>query len=182
MKSSNTRKLVMAALCVALGLVLPITFHAIPNAGSIFLPMHIPVLLCGFIAGWPFGLLCGIVTPLLSSVFTGMPPMSLLPGMLCELAVYGVVSGLLYARLNAGNRVANLYLSLIPAMLAGRVVSGILNATLFSVGRYSMHIWLTASFVTALPGIVIQLVVIPVLVAVLQKAKLVETPHLQHAQ
>ena len=64
MGNSKTRKLVMAALCVALGLILPTVFHAVPNAGSIFLPMHLPVLLCGFICGWPYGLVCGALTPL----------------------------------------------------------------------------------------------------------------------
>lgn len=177
----NTRKLVLAALCVALGLVLPMVFHMIPNAGSILLPMHIPVLLCGFICGWPFGLACGIVTPLLSNLFTGMPPMAVLPGMVCELAVYGLVSGLLYARLNTGKRALNLYLALVPAMLAGRVVAGVLNALLFSAGKYTLQAWLAASFVTALPGIVVQLLVIPLLVAVLQKARLADTPHLQRA-
>lgn len=176
MGNSKTRKLVMAALCVALGLILPTVFHAVPNAGSIFLPMHLPVLLCGFICGWPYGLVCGALTPLLSSILTSMPPLAILPGMLCELATYGFVSGMLYAHLHTPKRAVNLYGTLVLAMLAGRIVSGVLNALLFSAGNYSMQAWLAASFVTALPGIVIQLVAVPVLVAVLQKAKLAEVP------
>ena len=92
---SNTKRMILTALFVALGVVLPMAFHSIPNAGSIFLPMHIPVLLCGLICGWAYGLGCGVLAPLLSSLMTGMPPAAILPGMLCELAVYGLVSGLL---------------------------------------------------------------------------------------
>lgn len=68
MKQSATRKLVMAAMCAALGVVLPQAFHMVPNAGSVLLPMHIPVLLCGLACGWPYGLACGILAPLLSSL------------------------------------------------------------------------------------------------------------------
>ena len=65
---TNTKRLILAGLCVALGIVLPVAFHSVANAGSIFLPMHIPVLLCGLICGWPYGLACGVIRPLLSSV------------------------------------------------------------------------------------------------------------------
>lgn len=169
----QTKRLILAALCVALGVVLPLAFHAVANAGSIFLPMHIPVLLCGLICGWPYGLACGILTPLLSSVFTGMPPMAYLPSMLCELAVYGFVSGLLMRQIKTGKLLADLYLSLIAAMLAGRFVFGLLNALIFRAGSYSLAIWVSASFITALPGIVIQLAVIPALVLALKKSRLI---------
>ncbi len=169
----QTKRLILAALCAALGVVLPLAFHAVANAGSIFLPMHIPVLLCGLICGWPYGLACGILTPLLSSVFTGMPPMAYLPGMLCELAVYGFVSGLLMRQIKTGKLLADLYLSLITAMLAGRLVFGLLNALIFRAGSYSLAIWVSASFITALPGIVIQLAVIPALVLALKKSRLI---------
>ena len=174
MKTFTTRRLVMGALCVALGIVLPLVFHSVPNGGSIFLPMHIPVLLCGFLCGWPLGALCGVVTPLLSAIFTGMPPMAILPSMICELAVYGLVSGLLYHRVHTGKPLQDLYLCLAASMLAGRVVSGVVQALLFSAGKYTLTAWLTASFVTALPGILIQLVLLPVLITALQKAKLAE--------
>ena len=169
----QTKRLILAALCAALGVVLPLAFHAVANAGSIFLPMHFPVLLCGLICGWPYGLACGILTPLLSSVFTGMPPMAYLPGMLCELAVYGFVSGLLMRQIKTGKLLADLYLSLITAMLAGRLVFGLLNALIFRAGSYSLAIWVSASFITALPGIVIQLAVIPALVLALKKSRLI---------
>ena len=92
---TNARQLVMAALCAALGVVLPVALHSIPNAGSILLPMHIPVLLCGLVCGPVYGLGCGVLTPLLSSLITGMPPAAVLPSMLCELAAYGLAAGLL---------------------------------------------------------------------------------------
>ena len=84
-----------SALCVALGVVLPVAFHSIPNAGSVLRPMHIPVRLCGLVCGPVYGLLSGILTPLLSSMITGMPPMAYLPSMLCELAAYGLAAGVL---------------------------------------------------------------------------------------
>ena len=118
----NTKQLVLAALCVALGVVLPVAFHSIPNAGSVLLPMHIPVLLCGLVCGPVYGLLSGILTPLLSSMITGMPPMAYLPGMLCELAAYGLVSGVLWHK--AKHTVPMMYASLVTAMVAGRLVWG----------------------------------------------------------
>lgn len=173
MKNNNVRKLVFAALCVALGVILPIAFHSIPKAGSIFLPMHIPVLLCGLLCGPLYGALCGALAPLLSSFITGMPPMAVLPSMLCELLVYGLVAGLLAHFIHTKWRVLDLYLGLLGAMLAGRVVAGILNALIFQAGQYSFDAFIAASFVTALPGIVIQLVVLPALVLGLEKARLV---------
>ena len=170
---TNTKRLILAGLCVALGIVLPVAFHSVANAGSIFLPMHIPVLLCGLICGWPYGLACGVLAPLLSSLITGMPPMAFLPSMLCELAVYGFVSGLLMRYVKTGKLLADLYLSLVGAMLLGRLVLGLLNAVLFHAGEYSVALWTTSAFVTALPGIVIQLAVIPVLVFALKKSNLI---------
>ena len=170
----QVKYLVMTALCVALGVVLPVTLHAIPNAGSILLPMHIPVLLCGLVCGPVYGLACGILAPLLSSLITSMPPMAMLPSMICELAVYGLVAGILIRVIKTRYNIANLYLSLLGAMLIGRVVSGALNSLIFRAGEYSLQLWLTGAFVTALPGIAIQLVLLPVLVLALQKARLVE--------
>ncbi|MEG0751769.1 MAG: ECF transporter S component [Oscillospiraceae bacterium] len=170
----NTKRLVFAGLCVALGVALPIAFHSIPNAGSIFLPMHIPVLLCGLICGPIYGLACGILAPLLSSLLTGMPPMAILPGMLCELAVYGLVTGLLIKYVHTGIKPANLYVALVGAMLAGRLTYGVLNALIFKAGAYSMQLWLGAAFVTSIPGIIAQLVFIPLIVLALERAKLVE--------
>jgi niacin transporter len=168
---NNTRRLTFAALCIALGIVLPITLHAIPNAGSIFLFMHIPVLLCGLLCGWPYGLVCGVVTPILSSVLTGMPPAAYLPGMVAELAIYGLMAGLVLKLVRTRSELLNLYIALVSAMLAGRLAMGVLNALLFRAGSYSMQLWVAGMFVTALPGIAIQLVLLPILVRALSGAR-----------
>ena len=170
---SNVKKLIVTAVCIALCVVLPMAFHAIPNAGSIFLPMHIPVLLCGLICGWPFGLAAGLAGPFLSSLITGMPPMAYLPSMLIELSIYGIVAGLLASRIRTGKLYPDLYISLIGAMLAGWLIAGILNALIFRAGSYSIGAWVTSYFATALPGIVIQLILIPAIVYALERAKLI---------
>jgi len=170
---SNIRKISITAVCIALGIILPLTLHAIPRAGSIFLPIHIPVLLCGLVCGWPYGLACGILTPLFSSLLTGMPPAAYLPSMLCELAAYGLIAGLFAQYIRTKNLYMDIYLSLLGAMLVGRIVYGIVNALIFSAGQYSMQIWLTAAFVTALPGIIIQIIALPAIVIALQKSRLI---------
>ena len=171
-KKRNVIDLVTAGLCVAIGIVLPVATHSIPNAGSVLLPMHIPVLLCGLLCGPVYGAVCGILAPLLSSLITSMPPAAVLPSMICELAVYGLIAGVLIRVIRTKSAVLNVYCSLIGAMLLGRAVYGAVNALIFRAGEYSMEIWLTASFVTALPGIAIQLVLLPLVVLALRKAGL----------
>lgn len=166
------KKLVLTAVCAALCVVVPMAFHAVPNAGSIFLPMHIPVLLCGMLCGWPFGLACGLIGPLMSSLTTSMPPAAMLPSMMIECAVYGAAAGLGMKYIRIGKLVLDLYASLVPSMLLGRVISGIAKALVFAPGT-TLAAWAAASFVTALPGIVIQLVLIPVLLAALERARLI---------
>ncbi len=166
---NNTKKLVLTALFAAIGVVLPQTFHMIPNAGSVILPMHIPVLIAGFLVGPVYGLVCGIITPLLSHLIFSMPPAPVLPGMLCELAVYGLMSGLLNKVVKMENQLAKAYVVLIGAMLCGRITYGMLNALIFRAGSYSMQAWLSAAFVTAIPGIIIQLLLIPILVIRLRR-------------
>ena len=172
MKLSNIKRMTLSALCIALCVVLPMAFHVIPNAGSVMLPMHIPVLLCGLVCGWQYGLLCGILGPLVSSILTGMPPAAILPGMMVECGMYGCVGGLMMERIRTGSLYADLYISLPIAMLAGRVISGIVKALILTPGM-SFSAWAAASFVTALPGISIQLILIPTLVVALNRAGLV---------
>ncbi len=172
MKYSNVKKLVFAAACAALCLVLPMAFHAIPNAGQVILPMHIPVLLCGLVCGWPYGGVCGLVGPLLSSLLTGMPPAAMLPSMMVECCVYGFTSGLLMKYVRTGKPVADLYISLVSAMVAGRVVAGFAKALIFTPG-VAPFAWVTTSLVTGIPGIVIQLVLMPLVVTALTKARLI---------
>ena len=172
-KMSAVKKSIITAVCIALCVVLPQAFHAIPNAGSIYLPMHIPVLLCGLICGWPYGLLCGLAGPALSALITGMPPAAVLPGMMVECGVYGLTAGLLMQLVRTKRLYADLYISLVAAMLLGRVVSGAAKALIFSAGSYSMASWVAGSFVTALPGIVIQLALLPSIVYALMRARLI---------
>ena len=170
---SNIKKMVITALLIALGIILPPALHAVPNAGIVLLPMHLPILLCGIVCGIPYGLACGIATPILSHLLTGMPPAALLPAMTPELAVYGLAAALILHFVCMKNTYIKVYIALVGAMLAGRIVFGALNALIFSAGEYSLQIWLTAAFVTALPGIAVQLVLIPVIVIALSKAKLI---------
>lgn len=172
-KMSAVKKSIITAVCIALCVVLPQAFHAVPNAGAIYLPMHIPVLLCGLICGWSYGLLCGLAGPALSALLTGMPPAAVLPGMLVECGVYGLAAGLLMQLLRTKHLYADLYISLAAAMLLGRVASGIAKALIFSAGSYSMASWVAGSFVTALPGIVIQLALLPSIVYALMRARLI---------
>lgn len=174
MKLTPVKKLVFTAVCAALCLVLPMAFHSIPNAGTIFLPMHIPVLLCGLICGWPYGGVCGLIGPLISSLVTGMPPVAMLPSMMVECCAYGFVTGMLMRHLHTKHAVADLYISLVSAMVVGRVVAGFAKAWIFTPG-ISPFAWVTTSLVAGIPGIVIQLILMPMVVFALTKAKLIPT-------
>ena len=172
MQTNPVKKLVFTAVCVALCLVLPMAFHAIPNAGQVMLPMHIPVLLCGMICGWPFGAVCGLLGPFLSSVITAMPPAAMLPSMMVECAVYGFASGLLMKYVRTGKTGVDLYISLISAMTVGRIAAGFAKAWIFTPG-VSPFAWVTTSLVTGIPGIVLQLAVLPLVVTALTRARLI---------
>lgn len=171
MQLSYVKKMVFTAVCAALCLVLPMAFHTVPNAGSIFLPMHIPVLLCGLVCGWPFGLACGLLGPFISS-FTGMPPAAMLPSMMVECGTYGLVTGLLMKFVRTRHPVADLYISMVTAMILGRVVAGLAKALIFTPGT-APFAWVTTSLVAGIPGICIQLVVMPAVVLALTRAKLI---------
>lgn len=171
MKLSYTKRMVMTAACIALCVVLPMAFHSFPNGGSVFLPMHIPVLLCGLICSWPYGIICGLLGNALSSLITGMPPAAMLPSMMIECAVYGGVSGAMMRIVRTKKSILDLYISMIVAMILGRVVAGFAKAWIFSPGT-APFAWVTTSLVTGIPGVCIQLVLIPVLVTALTRAKL----------
>ncbi|NLW55220.1 MAG: ECF transporter S component [Firmicutes bacterium] len=172
-KMSTVKCSIITAVCIGLCVVLPMAFHSIPNGGTLFSPMHIPVLLCGLICGWSFGLLCGLAGPLLSSLITGMPPMAYLPSMLVELATYGLICGLMINLVRTKKLYTDLYISLVVALLAGRIVAGVARALIFAAGRYSLAAWTTSYFVMTWPGLVIQLALVPAIVAALMKAKLI---------
>ncbi len=171
MEKNYIKNLVNTAVCAALCVVLPMAFHAVQNAGQIFLPMHIPVLLCGLICGWPYGLVCGCLGPFLSSLLTGMPPAAMLPGMMVECAAYGCVTGAMMKLVRTKCQLCDLYISMITAMAVGRVLAGLAKSLVFSPGT-TPFAWVTTSLVAGIPGIVIQLALIPLVVMTLTKAKI----------
>ena len=170
MKPVNVKQLVLSALFLAMALVLPFLTGQIPEIGSMLCPMHIPALLCGYFCGWPWGLTVGLIAPVLRSLLFGMPPM--FPVAICmafELATYGAVSGLLYHKLPRNK--ASIFVSLLVAMVAGRLVWGaarFLCAGL-DVSAFGLSAFWAGAITTAIPGIVVQLVLIPILVMALEK-------------
>ena len=163
--------MVLAALFLAIGFILPFFTFNVPGFGGIWLPMHIPVLLCGLILGPKYGFLVGLLLPFTRSFIVGHPP--LFPTatvMTFELAAYGLAAGLLYNKLP--KTVPFLYASLIGAMLFGRVVWAAARVVVFNLNDvpFSFEIFLTSGFVTALPGIILQIVLIPILIIALKKA------------
>ena len=173
MNSLQVRRLTYAALYLALALVLPFVTGQIPEIGSMLCPMHIPVLLCGFMCGWPWGLAVGLIAPPLRSVPFGMPAM--FPGavaMAFELAVYGGLAGFLRRRLP--RRKPMTYAVLILSMIAGRVVWGAARVILagLSGSSFTWGLFLAGAFTNAIPGIVLQLVLIPILVMAMERAGL----------
>ena len=176
-KTSNPaiRRMVSAAVCLALCMVLPFLTGQIPQVGSALCPMHIPVLLAGFLCGPWWAMAVGAAAPLLRFALFGMPPIFPTGVAMCfELAAYGLVSGLLYARLP--KKTANVYVSLLAAMLAGRVVWGIVRVALSGVAGepFTWAAFMAGAFVNAVPGIIVHILLIPVIVMALRKAGLID--------
>lgn len=166
----NTKNMVIAALCLALCLVLPFLTGQVPQIGSMLCPMHFPVLICGFICGPVYGAIVGFIAPLLRYVLFGMPPV--LPNgiaMCVELAVYGTVSGILYKLLP--KKKPYVYVSLIAAMLLGRVFWGIVRVILTSAGQYAFtwQAFMAGAFFNAIPGIVLQIIIVPLVVFAVER-------------
>ena len=172
--NQKTSRLTISGLCIALGLVLPFLTGQIPQIGSMLLPMHIPVFLCGLICGWQYGLAVGFIVPLLRSVLFTMPPFfPTAISMAFELATYGLVTGLLFGS-REDRSPASLYKAIVAAMLAGRVVWGAVQTLLLTMngGAMTFEIFLTSGFLNAIPGIVVQLTLIPALIVALDRSGL----------
>ena len=172
---SKNRRLVLAALFLALAYVMPFLTGQIPEIGSMLCPMHIPVLLCGFICGWRWGLAVGTVAPLLRALSLGMPP--LFPTAVCmafELGVYGAVAGLCHRLLPP--KKPFVYLALLIAMTVGRLVWG--GAMFVFVGarggEFPFSAFLAGAVTNAVPGILLQLVLIPVLVVLIENPRVLK--------
>ena len=176
MKHGNRyiKNLVLSAMFLALGIVLPFVTGQVPQVGSMLLPMHIPVLLCGFICGWQWGLTVGAAAPLLRSLTLVMPPP--FPTAVCmafELAAYGAVAGLMYRALP--KKKSNIYVALITAMIAGRLVWGAARflCTGLDPSKFGFAAFWAGAFTQAIPGIILHIILIPLLVMALEKAKLI---------
>ena len=177
----RSQKIAYSALYLAIALVLPFLTGQIPQIGSMLCPMHLPALLCGFTCGWPWGVAVGFLAPLLRSVMFGMPPMfPTALAMAFELAVYGGVAGILYKKLphdgsNGGQSTKNLYRALITAMVCGRLVWGAVRFVFagLSATKFSLEAFMAGAIFNAVPGIILQLILVPVLVSALKRAGLV---------
>ncbi len=170
---STTKKLTYSAIFLAIGLLLPFLTGQIPQIGQFLLPMHIPVLICGIVCGGLYGGIVGFILPILRSFIFGMPvlmPMGF--AMAFELAAYGIVIGVCYNML-AGKKF-KIYISLLVSMAIGRVVFGVIMALLMqTLGNvYTFSVFISSAVVSGIPGIILQLILVPTVVLVLQRAGL----------
>lgn len=168
------RKLTYAALCLALCMVLPFLTGQIPEIGSMLSPMHIPVLLAGFLCGPWWALLAGAIAPILRFALFGMPPLFPTGAAMCfELAAYGLISGLLYAKLPKKN--SSIYIALICAMILGRIIWGAAMLVISGVtgSAFTWAAFAAGAFLNAIPGIIVHILLIPVIVMALRKAKII---------
>ncbi len=169
--NKNLQKLCLSAVCLTLCMILPFLTGQIPQIGKALSPMHIPVLLCGLLCGWPYGLVVGFMAPLLRFLLFGAPtaiPTGL--AMSFELATYGALSGALLRLLP--KKIPYMYVSLIGAMLGGRIVWG---AVRFMLGKvigpaFTFPMFLSGAFVTAVPGIICHILLIPPVVIGVRRA------------
>ena len=174
--NKTVKKLTLSAMFLAIGLVLPFLTMQIPQFGRMMLPMHIPVILCGLICGWKFGLPVGAILPLMrSALFTTPPMFPMAISMAFELAAYGFIVGILYER-SRWHCIIALYRSMIVAMLAGRVVWGFAMFALLGGfgGNFTWQWFMAGAFIEAFPGIIVQLVLIPAIMVALRRAGLVQ--------
>ena len=162
----KVKYLTLSALFIALGIVMPFITGQIPQFGSMLLPMHLPILIAGFMLPWQYATLIGFIVPLLRSALFSMPPM--FPSafaMAFELATYALVISIVYSLFNKHN-LLNTYITLIIGMIAGRVVWGIV---MYLISKISFQIFLASAILNAIPGIILQLLLIPGLIVMLNK-------------
>ena len=172
---SPARDLVLAALFLALAFVLPMITGHVPQIGNMLCPMHFPVLLAGFVMGGPWGLALGFIAPLLRSLLFGMPPMfPIAISMAFEMAAYGAVSGWMYRKVP--HTLPMTYATLVTAMVAGRLVWGAVRFVLAGLtgSSFPFSAFLSGALLTAIPGIIAQLILIPLIVTALKKAKFMD--------
>ena len=173
LSSLQIRKLTYTALYLAIALILPFVTGQIPEIGAMLCPMHIPVLLCGFMCGWPWGLAVGFIAPLLRGVLFGMPV--LFPtgvAMAFELAVYGGTAGILYSLMPRQKR--TIYAVLLTAMIAGRLAWGLAHVIIAGLtgSEFTIALFIAGAVTNAVPGIILHIVLIPILVMAMNRAGL----------
>lgn len=157
--NKNIKQMTIASMFIALGVIIPGVFHFAKIAGVVFLPMHIPVLLSGFYLSPFYAVLVGLATPLISSVLTGMPPLYPIAAiMMFELAAYALIVSIMKNK--------NVFISLILAMLGGRIVAGLSVFVLQSAFglKLSPLLYIKGAFVKGMPGILMQLILIPIII------------------
>ncbi len=167
-------RLILSALFLSIGLLLPFFTGQIRLFGQMLLPMHIPVMLCGLICGWLYGAVVGVALPITRCLMFGMP--ALFPdaiSMGAELAVYGLVAGLIYGMFKRQS-IGAVYVSILPAMLLGRLAWGGMQCLLLGVGEtgFSHTAFLFGAFFNAIPGIILQLILIPAVISTLHVTRL----------
>lgn len=174
MKTSiSIKNITICGVCISLCCILPMALHLV-ELGTALSPMHIPVLLCGLVCGGGYGLVCGVVGPILSYLLSGMPAPPHLFTMIPELAMYGLASGLLMKLIRTGRPVVDIYAALISAMLLGRILGGVVKALFYTGGQaYGLSMWISAYFVSTLPGILCHIILLPLLYLALSKARLI---------
>lgn len=175
-------KMCYAALFLALGWLLPILTGQIEYFGSMLCPMHIPVMIAGFVLGPIYGAVIGFITPLTRSLFFGMPrlfPTSI--GMAFELFTYGLMCGLMFKIFNKlikKDYIFSIYISLIIAMIVGRGVYGLVSYILTFMNSnstpYTFYAFISGTFLQAWPGIILQLILIPIIIRILLRFKIIQ--------
>lgn len=173
----HIRRMVFAAMFLAIALLLPFLTGQIPQIGGMLCPMHLPVLLCGFVCGPLWGGAVGLVCPLLRHMFFSMPPLMTALTMTFELCAYGLLAGLfhrLFRKLFGEKSLAAVYTALVLAMLGGRIVWGLASSVLMLAGQteFSVGVFFASGFAQAWPGILVQLVLIPPLYRLFARLKL----------
>lgn len=173
--NKTTRNMTLSAMFIALALVLPFFTGQIPQIGSMLLPMHFPVFLTGLICGWQYGLTVGAIVPILRHLMFGMPPMLTAIAMAFELATYGLVAGYIYTRVKK-QTVTTIYTSLLSAMVIGRIVWGIVQIIIlnFTGSAFTVQMFMAGALLNAIPGIIAQLVIVPIIMVALDKAKIIK--------
>ncbi len=174
MERQGFRNLVLTAMFFGIGLILPFITGQIPTIGKMMLPMHIPVFLCGLICGWQYGLVLGIILPLIRSVLFLMPVMyPSAISMAFELATYGFTVGFLYSHIKR-QCIKSLYVCMLISMISGRLVAGVVKTILLGLQNkpYTFASFISSSLLGAVPGIIVQLILIPAIMIALNRAKL----------